>query len=103
VGQADLQQLAQVHRDLSPALLRLLVRQLLHLTRTHGVPCRGGEVRIGLRVRQDLLAEMLGCSRQRVDEQLMALARARLIRKEAGSLVVRDRQLLQQFADQVDA
>jgi len=122
IARADLQQVAHVHAELYPALLRLqavrlrqafsvveelaslglrarLARQLLYLTRTHGVPCRGGEVRIGLRVRQDLLAQMLGCSRQRVNEQLMALSRADLIRREAGSLVVRDRTLLQQFAD----
>jgi len=122
VGQDALQELVSLHPELYPALLRLqslrlrqvfgvveelaslglrarLVRQLLQLARTHGVPCRGGEVRIGMRVRQDLLAEMLGCSRQRVNEQLMSLERAHLIRKEAGSLFVRDRDRLQQCAE----
>jgi hypothetical protein len=42
---------------------------------------------------------MLGCSRQRVNEQLMSLERAHLIRKEAGSLFVRDRDRLQQCAE----
>jgi CRP/FNR family cyclic AMP-dependent transcriptional regulator len=76
-----------------------LGRQLLHLSRTHGVPCHGGEVRIGVRVRQDLLAELLGCSRQRVNEQLGELTRAQVIRREAGALVVRDPAGLRRWAE----
>lgn len=75
-----------------------LARQLLYLMRTHGVACRGGEVRIALRLQQHLLAALLGCSRQRVNECLMDLVQARVIRKEAGALVVRDRQALQAYA-----
>ena len=113
VARADLQAVLREQPALYPALMRLqalrmrqafglvedfaslglrarLLRQLLQLARSHGVPCRGGEVRIALRMRQDLLAEMLGCSRQRVNEQLRDLARADLVRKEAGALVLRD-------------
>lgn len=113
VGRTELQHTLELHPSLYPALMRLqalrlrqvfnvvedlaslglrarLCRQLLQLTRTHGVACRGGEVRIGLRMRQDLLAELLGCSRQRVNEQLGELTRAQVIRREAGTLVVRD-------------
>lgn len=74
-----------------------LARQLLHLLRLHGEPGRGGETRIALRLRQDALAELLGCSRQRVNGELMALVRADVIRKERGSLVVRDREALERL------
>lgn len=120
VGPEDLQRTLDLHPGLYPALLRLqalrlrqvfevvedlgslglrarLGRHLLHLSRTHGVPCRGGEVRIGVRLRQDMLAEMLGCSRQRVNQHLAELTKAQLIRKEAGNLVVRDRGVLERW------
>lgn len=123
VSRADLQRTLDAHPSLYPALLRLqalrlhqvfevvedlgslglrarLGRQLLHLSRTHGVPCSGGEVRIGVRVRQDLLAELLGCSRQRVNEQLGELTRAQVIRREAGKLVVRDPAGLRRWTDE---
>ncbi|MCE3271262.1 MAG: transcriptional regulator, Crp/Fnr family [Ramlibacter sp.] len=122
VSGVDLQRILDLHPGLYPALLRLqalrlrqvfkvvddlgslglgarLGRQLLHLSRTHGVPCRGGEVRIGLRVRQDVLAEMLGCSRQRLNQHLGEMMRAQLIRREAGNLVVRDRGVLERWVD----
>jgi CRP/FNR family transcriptional regulator, cyclic AMP receptor protein len=75
-----------------------LARQLLHLMRRHGQGCRGGEVRIALRLRQHLLAELLGCSRQRVNEQLRALAAEQVIRSEKGLLVVRSPGRLEDLA-----
>ena len=122
VSRTDLQRTLELHPSLYPALMRLqalrlrqvfnlvedlaslglrarLGRQLLQLARTHGVPCRGGEVRIGVRMRQDLLAELLGCSRQRVNEQLGELTRAQVIRREAGALVVRDPARLRRWTD----
>ncbi len=75
-----------------------LARQLLHLMRGYGERCRGGEVRIALRLRQHLLAELLGCSRQRVNEQLRELAADQVIRKEKGWLVVRNPVRLAGFA-----
>lgn len=126
VSRADLRQVLALHPALYPALLRLqalrlrqvfnvvedlgslglrarLGRQLLHLSRTHGVPCRGGEVRIGVRLRQDVLAEMLGCSRQRLNQHLGELQLARLIRTEAGNLVVRDRAVLERWVGEAAA
>ena len=123
VSRADLQRTLDIHPALYPALMRLqalrlrqvftvvedlsslglrarLGRQLLLLSQTHGVPCRGGEVRIAVRVRQDLLAEMVGCSRQRVNQHLGELTRARLIRREAGTLVLQDPAVLQRWAEQ---
>jgi CRP/FNR family cyclic AMP-dependent transcriptional regulator len=122
VSRPDLQRVLELHPSLYPALMRLqalrlrqvfnvvedlsslglrarLGRQLLHLSRTHGVPGHGGEVRICVRVRQDLLAELLGCSRQRVNEQLGELTRAQVIRRERGALVVRDPAGLRQWAE----
>jgi len=122
VSRTDLKRTLELHPSLFPALMRLqalrlrqvfnvveelgslglrarLGRQLLQLARTHGVPCRGGEVRIGVRVRQGLLAELLGCSRQRVNEQLGELTRAEVIRREEGALVVRDPARLRRWAD----
>lgn len=75
-----------------------LARQLLHLMRGYGETCRGGEVRIALRLRQHLLAELLGCSRQRVNEQLRELAADQVIRREKGLLVVRSPERLAGFA-----
>lgn len=118
VSRADLQLLLRRHPEFAAALVRLqavrlrqalalvqeqaslglrarLARQLLHLMRGHGEACRGGEVRIALRLRQHLLAELLGCSRQRINEQLRSLTAERVIRKEKGLLVVRDPRRLQ--------
>ena len=122
VSRADLQRTLELHPSLYPALMRLqalrlrqvfnvvedlaglglrarLGRQLLQLAGAHGVPCGGGEVRIRVRMRQDLLAELLGCSRQRVNEQLGELTRAQFIRREAGALVLRDPAGLRRWAD----
>ena len=94
-----LRQVFNVVEDMASLGLRArLGRQLRQLSHAHGVPCRGGEVRIGVRLRQDVLAEMVGCSRQRVDQHLAELTRAHVIRREAGALVVRDPAVLQQWA-----
>ncbi|TFZ03488.1 Crp/Fnr family transcriptional regulator [Ramlibacter rhizophilus] len=85
--------------ELSSVTLRArLARQLLHLMRGHGQASQGGEVRIGLRLRQHLLAELLGCSRQRVNEQLRELAAQEVIRRDKGLLVVRSPGRLQDLA-----
>jgi CRP-like cAMP-binding protein len=121
VGQGDLLRILEQHPGFALALVQLqrlrlqqafglveelaslglrarLARQLLHLMRGYGETGRGGEVRIALRLRQDLLAELLGCSRQRVNEQLRDLAADQVIRREKGCLVVRNPARLAGFA-----
>lgn len=75
-----------------------LAKQLAHLMRHHGTGGSAGEVRLAIRLRQDQLAELLGCSRQRVNEQLGVITRQDLIRREAGCLVIRDPVRLRQLA-----
>ena len=94
-----LQQAFGLLEDVASLTLRArLARQLLHLMRGHGEACRGGEVRIALRLQQHRLAELIGCSRQRVNEQLRALAADQVIRREKGLLVVRSPHRLQDVA-----
>lgn len=86
--------------DLNRLTLRArLAKHLAHLMRHHGTASDGGrEVRLALRLRQDQLAELLGCSRQRVNEQLAHITREQVIRREAGCLVIRDPRRLEQLA-----
>jgi CRP/FNR family cyclic AMP-dependent transcriptional regulator len=51
----------------------------------------GDEMRIGLQLAQEELAQLLGASRQRVNQELKAMEREDVIRIEPGGLVVRDR------------
>lgn len=115
VGKADLQEILAAHVELYEALLRSqarrihrlsglvedlntlplrarLAKQLLHLVRRHGVPSRakGEDVRIGLRLGQEKLAQLLGASRQRVNQELKAMERDNTIRIRPRGLDVRD-------------
>lgn len=119
VAKADFQKILAQHVEFQEAMLRLqarrirqllglvedlntlplrarLAKQLLHLTRSYGVPClnRGQEVRIGLQLAQEELAQLLGASRQRVNQELKAMEREDAIRIEPGGLVVRDQDAL---------
>ena len=78
-----------------------LAKQLLHLVRSYGVTSLsdGSEIRIGLHLAQEELAQLLGASRQRVNQELKAMEREDAIRIEAGGLVVRDRQALMRIAE----
>ena len=64
--------------------------------RSYGIPSlsHGDEVRIGLQLAQEELAQLLGASRQRVNQELKAMEREDAIRIEPGGLVVRDRDAL---------
>lgn len=119
VARADLNTILSQHIELYEALLRLharririlfglvedlntlplrarLAKQLLHLVRSYGVPClsNSADTRIGLQLAQEELAQMLGASRQRVNQELKAMEREQAIRIEPGGLVVRDRAAL---------
>jgi DNA-binding GntR family transcriptional regulator len=58
-----------------------------------------GEIRIGLHLAQEELAQLLGASRQRVNQELKGMEREGLIRIEAGGLVVRQREGLMRLSE----
>lgn len=123
VARKDFQKILAQHVELYEALLRLqarrirnlfglvedlntlplrarLAKQLLHLSRSYGVPClaNASETRIGLQLAQEEFAQMLGASRQRVNQELKAMEREQAIRIEPGGLVVCDRSALLRIA-----
>ncbi len=124
VARADFKKILSQHAELYDALLQLqsrrirqlfglvedlntlplrsrLAKQLLHLVRSYGVPslAEGDEIRIGLQLAQEELAQLLGASRQRVNQELKSMEREEAIRIEPGGLVVRDRSKLMRIAD----
>ena len=119
VARADFHKILALHPELSEALLRLqarrirllfgqvedlntlplrgrLAKQLAHLVRSYGVPSlsAGDEIRIGLQLAQEELAQLLGASRQRVNQELKTMEREGVIRIESTGLVVCDRSAL---------
>jgi CRP/FNR family transcriptional regulator, cyclic AMP receptor protein len=119
VNKADFKKVLAAHVEFSEALMRLqarrirqlygliedlntlplrarLAKQLLHLKRSYGVPALNhpGEFRISLHLAQEELAQLLGASRQRVNQELKSMEREEAIRIESGGLVIRDRELL---------
>jgi CRP-like cAMP-binding protein len=124
VAKADFKKILALHVELYEALLRLhsrrirqlyglvedlntlplrarLAKQLLHLVRSYGVPSlsEATEVRIGLQLAQEELAQLLGASRQRVHQELKSMEREGAIRIEQGGLVIRDRNALLNIVD----
>ena len=124
VARADFQKILAQHAELYEALLRLqarrirllfgqvedlntlplrsrLAKQLSHLVRSYGVPSLSSddEVRITLQLAQEELAQLLGASRQRVNQELKTMEREGVIRIEPGGLVVRDRAALLNIGD----
>jgi len=124
VARADLRKILTQHVELYEALLRLharrirqlfglvedlntlplrarLAKQLLHLARSYGVPslADGSETRIGLQLAQEELAQLLGASRQRVNQELKAMEREDSIRIEQAGLVIRNRDALMRLVD----
>ena len=57
------------------------------------------EVRIGLQLAQEELAQLLGASRQRVNQELKAMERENTIRIESSGLMVRDRAALLRISE----
>jgi CRP-like cAMP-binding protein len=121
VSKADFHDLLARHVELYDALLRLncrrlrlmfdhfedlntrplqarLARQILLLAKSYGVP-RGEEIRIGLALAQEDLAQLLGASRQRVNQELKHLERDGALRVEPTRLVVLSREKLLQAAE----
>jgi CRP/FNR family transcriptional regulator, cyclic AMP receptor protein len=124
VAKADFRKILSTHTELYEAMLRLharririlfglvedlntlplrarLAKQLLHLVRSYGVPSLSDarEVRIGLQLAQEELAQLLGASRQRVNQELKSMEREDAIRIEPGGLVIRNREILMRIID----
>jgi len=124
VSRADLKKIMAQHLELYDALLRLqarrirqlfglvedlntlplrarLAKQLTHLVRSYGVPSLSDsrEIRIGLQLAQEELAQLLGASRQRVNQELKAMEREEVIRIEPGGLVIRNRDALMRIIE----
>jgi len=97
-----IRQLFGLVEDLNTLPLRSrLAKQLLHLVRSYGVPCLNNaqEIRIGLHLAQEELAQLLGASRQRVNQELKSMEREEAIRIEPGGLVVRNREILMRISE----
>jgi len=112
VTRADFDHIMAQHSELAQALLKLqarrmrllssqvedlallplsarLAKQILRLARNYGAPASApGEVRITLHLAQEEIAQMLGASRQRVNQELKAMEREGILRVEPGGLVV---------------
>ncbi len=124
VAKADFKKILSNHAELYEAMLRLharrirqlfglvedlntlplrarLAKQLIHLVRSYGVPSlsNANEMRIGLQLAQEELAQLLGASRQRVNQELKSMEREEIIRIEPGGLVMRDRAALMRIID----
>ena len=113
VRKADFKLLLAQHVELYEALLRLncrrlrlmfnhfedlntrplaarLAKQILMLAKSYGI-AQGEEIRIGLQLAQEDLAQLLGASRQRVNQELKGFEREGAVRVEPARLVVLSR------------
>lgn len=75
-----------------------LAKQILLLARSYGVP-QGEEIRIGLQLAQEDLAQLLGASRQRVNQELKGFERDGAVRIEPTRLVVLSKEKLLAIAE----
>ncbi len=121
VRKPDFRELLAQHVELYDALLRLncrrlrlmfdliedlntrplqarLAKQVLLLARSYGIR-QGEEIRIGLALAQEDLAQLLGASRQRVNQELKGFEREGAVRVEPTRLVVLSRDKLLQIAE----
>jgi CRP-like cAMP-binding protein len=121
VRKSDFRDLLAQHVELYDALLRLncrrlrlmfdqiedlntrplaarLAKQLMLLARSYGVQ-EGEEIRIGLALAQEDLAQLLGASRQRVNQELKGFEREGAVRIEPTRLVVLSKDKLLAIAE----
>ncbi|MDO8419453.1 MAG: Crp/Fnr family transcriptional regulator [Rubrivivax sp.] len=75
-----------------------LAKQILLLARSYGIE-QGEEIRIGLALAQEDLAQLLGASRQRVNQELKGFEREGAVRVEPTRLVVLSRDKLLAIAE----
>jgi CRP-like cAMP-binding protein len=121
VRKPDFRELLARHSELYEALLRLncrrlrlmfdvvedlntrplaarLAKQILLLARSYGIAQGEEEIRIGLQLAQEDLAQMLGASRQRVNQELKGFERDGAVRVEPTRLVVLSKDKLMAIA-----
>jgi CRP-like cAMP-binding protein len=121
VRKSDFKELLAQHVELYDALLRLncrrlrlmfdqiedlntrplaarLAKQVMLLARSYGVQ-EGEEIRIGLALAQEDLAQLLGASRQRVNQELKGFEREGAVRIEPTRLVVLSKDKLLAIAE----
>jgi CRP/FNR family cyclic AMP-dependent transcriptional regulator len=121
VRKPDFKDLLSQHVELYDALLRLncrrlrlmfnqfedlntrplqarLAKQVLLLAKSYGI-AQGEEIRIGLQLAQEDLAQLLGASRQRVNQELKGFEREGALRVEPTRLVVTSRDKLLAIAE----
>jgi CRP-like cAMP-binding protein len=121
VRKPDFSELLARHTELYEALLRLncrrmrlmfdviedlntkplaarLAKQILLLARSYGI-AQGEEIRIGLQLAQEDLAQLLGASRQRVNQELKGFEREGAVRVEPTRLVVLSREKLMALSE----
>ena len=124
VAKADFQKILSQHVEFYEAMLRLqarrirqlfglvedlntlplrsrLAKQLNHLLRSYGVPSLSDAkaIRISLQLAQEELAQLLGASRQRVNQELKQMEREQVIKIEPGGLLILDRAELLKIVD----
>ena len=75
-----------------------LAKQILLLAKSYGI-AQGEEIRIGLQLAQEDLAQLLGASRQRVNQELKGFEREGAVRVEPTRLVVLSREKLLVIAE----
>ncbi len=121
VRKPDFKELLAQHIELYDALLRLncrrlrlmfnqfedlntrplrsrLAKQIILLAKSYGI-AQGAEIRIGLQLAQEDLAQLLGASRQRVNQELKGFERDGAVRVEPTRLVVLSRDKLMKIAE----
>ena len=121
VRKPDFKALLAQHAELYEALLRLncrrlrlmftqledlntrplrsrLAKQILLLAKSYGI-AQGEDIRIGLQLAQEDLAQLLGASRQRVNQELKSFEREGAVRVEPARLVVTSREKLLAIAE----
>ena len=75
-----------------------LAKQILLLARSYGIQ-EGDEIRVGLQLAQEDIAQLLGASRQRVNQELKGFEREGAVRIEPTRLVVLSRDKLLAIAN----
>ena len=76
-----------------------LARQLLNLGRSHGQAEMDGALRIALHLPQDALAQLLGTTRQRINQALKAWEREGMLRQRYGEIALLQQPRLRQLAE----
>jgi CRP/FNR family cyclic AMP-dependent transcriptional regulator len=75
-----------------------LAKQTLLLARRHGTPVGPGRLRVGIKLSQQELGEMIGATRESVNKHLRIWEDENVLKKEGGYLVILNLPLLQSMA-----